>query len=290
MITTLALLLHFGSQAPDVKLGSFDSDGVKIHYAVAGEGEPVVLIHGWMSDATMWGRDSAGNPKLNPPKGFKVIALDCRGHGKSDKPHETTAYGELMAADVVRMLDHLKIDRAHLVGYSMGAFLVGKVVAGHPKRVISAVYGGQVPLVKGALSSGNKETEMFARAVEKDDLASYFMEVAPSGRPKPTRQQAEFIAKFMLNGKDPKALAAAGLSFDRLEVDAEALVEAKVPSLFIYGSKESDHLKARIADLRKKLSKTEEVVVDGADHVTALGRKEFGTSLVKFLEDHRLGR
>jgi len=284
MITAISFVALLAHQDQPVQLGSFDSKGVKVHYAVAGEGEALVLIHGWMSDATMWGRDSAGNPKLNPPKGFKVIALDCRGHGKSDKPHETTAYGDLMAADVVRMLDHLKIDRAHLVGYSMGAFIVGNVVAHHPKRVISAVYGGQVPLVKGAPSSGNREAEIFARAAEQNDLAAYFMEVAPSGRPKPTRQQAEAIAKFMFGGKDPKALSAAGLSFDRLEVDEKALVNARVPSLFIYGSKESDHLKARIADLRKKLSMTEEVMVDGADHVTLLGRKEFGASLMKFIE------
>ena len=286
MITTLALLSQL-SAAPLVQLGSFDSQGVKIHYATVGEGEAIVLIHGWMSDATMWGRDSAGNPKLSPLEGFKIIALDCRGHGKSDKPHEVSAYGELMATDVVRLLDHLKIDRAHLVGYSMGAFIAGSVVANHPKRVNSVVYGGQVPLVEGAPSSGSKEAEIFANAVEANDLAAYLMEVAPSGRTKPTRPQAEVLVKFMFDGKDPKALAAAGLSLDNLQVQEKALIRAQVPALFIYGSKESDHLKARVADLRKKLTKTEEVVVDGADHVTALGRKEFGTSLVQFIQKHK---
>lgn len=91
----------------------------------------------------------------------------------------------------------------------------------------------------------------------------------------------------MFTGKDPKALAAAGLSFDRLLVKEDALIEGQVPSLFIYGSKESDHLKARVADLRKKIAKTEEVVVEGADHVTALGRKEFGTSLVQFIQKYK---
>lgn len=286
MITTLVLLGQL-SAAPQDQLGSFDSKGTKIHYATVGRGEAIVLIHGWMSDATMWGRDSAGNPKLTPLEGFKIIALDCRGHGKSDKPHEVSAYGELMAADVVRLLDHLKIERAHLVGYSMGSFIAGHVVANHPKRVISAVHGGQVPLVIGAPSSGSKEAEIFAKAVDANDLAAYLMEVAPSGRPKPTRPQAEALVKFMFTGKDPKALAAAGLSFDNLQVQETALIEGRVPSLFIYGSKESDHLKARVADLRKKLAKTEEVVIEGADHVTALGRKEFGASLVQFIQKHK---
>jgi pimeloyl-ACP methyl ester carboxylesterase len=287
MLMTLSLLAQLSLAVPQVHLGTIDSNGVDIRYAMAGEGEAVVLIHGWMSDATMWGRDATGSPSPKPPKGFKVIALDCRGHGKSGKPHETSAYGELMASDVVRLLDHLKIDRAHLVGYSMGSFIAGKVVADHPKRVISAIYGGQVPLVAGAPSSGSKETEIFARAVEQNDLPSYFLQVAPSGRPKPTPKQAELYAKLMFEGKDTKALAAAGLTFDRLEVQGEALVKSKVPSLFIYGSKESDHLKGRVADLRKKLFRAEEVAVDGADHVTLLARPEFGTAIVKFLEVHR---
>src|SRR5436190_11906301 len=97
---------------------TFDSNGVKIRYVTEGTGVPVVLIHGWMGDSTTWGRDKSGT-KLKPPDGFQVIALDCRGHGKSDKPHDPAKYGPEMAADVVRLLDHLKIEKAHLVGYSM---------------------------------------------------------------------------------------------------------------------------------------------------------------------------
>src|SRR3954463_7486808 len=103
--------------------GVFDSNGVKIRYVTEGEGEAVVLVHGWMGDSTMWGRDTSGNTKLSPLEGFQLIALDCRGHGKSDKPHEQNKYGAEMAADVVRLLDHLKIKKAHLIGYSMGAFI-----------------------------------------------------------------------------------------------------------------------------------------------------------------------
>src|SRR5262249_52412766 len=141
----------------------------------AGEGEPVVLIHGWMGESSMWGRDLFGNTKLDTTnaKGFRLIALDCRGHGKSDKPHDVERYGPEMAADVVRMLDHLKIAKAHLVGYSSGAFIAGRVAATHPERVLSIVYGGQAPLVATAKSSGpskssgSSEVEIFARAVDE---------------------------------------------------------------------------------------------------------------------------
>src|SRR4051794_6637350 len=102
------------------KDGVFDSNGVKIRYVTEGKGEAVVLIHGWMGDSSMWGRDAAGNTKLDTSRsnGFQVIAIDCRGHGKSDKPHDPDKYGPEMAADVVRLLDHLAIEKAHLIGYS----------------------------------------------------------------------------------------------------------------------------------------------------------------------------
>ncbi len=113
-IAFTALAMHRVALATE---GLFESHGAKIHYVTEGEGEAVVLVHGWMSDVSMWGpRDAAGNVKLKGLPGFQVIALDCRGHGNSDKPHEKEKYGPEMAADVVRLLDHLKIKRAHLIG------------------------------------------------------------------------------------------------------------------------------------------------------------------------------
>jgi len=269
---------------PPTEIGFFDSNGAKIRYAVAGEGEPVVLIHGWMADASMWGRDAKGNPKLNPPPGFRLIALDCRGHGQSDKLHDRALYGPEMAMDVIRLMDHLKIPKAQLVGYSMGAFIVGKIAATHPVRVISAVYGGQVPLVIGAPPSGSRETAVFAKAAEEGKgMGSYILEIFPPGRLKPTPEQANVLAEFMLKGKDAKALAAAGLSFDDLQVAEKDLAACPAPALFIYGSLESEHLKGRVEALRKALSRADVVVIEGSDHVTVLTRSAFGDSIREFL-------
>src|SRR4051794_36541729 len=95
LLSVLTLVLAWASIPGQAHAADdyFDSNGVKIHYVTAGEGEAVVLIHGWMSDTTMWGRDAAGNPKLAPLEGFELIAIDCRGHGKSDKPHDPNQYG-----------------------------------------------------------------------------------------------------------------------------------------------------------------------------------------------------
>lgn len=273
---------------PSTEIAFFDSNGVKIRYAAAGEGEPVVLVHGWMGDATMWGMDAAKNPKLAPLPGFRVIALDCRGHGQSDKPHDRGLYGTEMAMDVIRLMDHLKIPKAHLVGYSMGAFIVGKIAAARPARVISAVYGGQVPLVVGAPPSGSRETAVFAQAVEEGKgMGPYLLEVLPPGRAKLTLEQANVLAEFMLKGKDAKALAAAGLSFDDLQVEEKDLAACPAPALFIYGSLESEHLKGRVEALRHALPKADVVVIEGGDHITTLARPAFGAAIREFLRKNR---
>src|SRR5262249_31779339 len=114
---------------------------------------------------------------------------------------------------------------AHLVGYSSGAFIAGKVAATHPGRVLSVVYAGQAPLVTGVVtkSSGSNEVEVFAKAVDEGkDLGVYITEVFPKDK-KPTEAQASAIAKFMFGGKDVKALAAAGRSFGKLRVTADDL-------------------------------------------------------------------
>lgn len=255
---------------------TFDSNGVKISYVTEGKGEAVVLIHGWMSDVKMWG------PKLTPLDGFQIIALDCRGHGKSDKPHDVVKYGTEMAEDVVRLLDHLKIKRAHLIGYSMGTYIVGKVAATHPDRVLSVIYGGQAPLLIG--EAGSKEIDVFAKAVEEGKgLAPYLLFV----RPELTPQAAEAFAKILYDGKDVKAWAAAGQSFKGLEVNTEDLKKCKVPTLFIHGSKEAESTKTRVAALSKILVGSELKVIEGADHVTTLPNPAFGEALVKFLRASR---
>ena len=270
----------------DATDGMFDSNGVKIRYVTEGTGEPVVLIHGWMADSSMWGRDPSGNTKLNTARseGFQLIALDCRGHGQSDKPHDQKQYGAEMAADVVRLLDHLKIEKAHLIGYSMGAFIAGKVAATHPKRVLSVVYGGQAPLVAGMKSSGSSEVDIFAKAVDEGrDLGSYIIAVMPAGRPKPTEAQASAMAKLMFGGKDVKAFAAAGRSFKDLEVTPKQLRKCKAPVLFIHGGNESDYVKDRVAAVRKLLGRGELKIVAGGDHSTTLIKPEFGSAVLEFL-------
>lgn len=148
-IAAAALALVAAAAAPRTAgADDFDSAGVNIHYTVEGAGEPVVLIHGLYSSAQI-------NWKLpgivaDLAESYRVIAFDARGHGRSDKPEDDGAYGTQMVEDVVRLLDHLKVRRAHVVGYSMGGMIALKLVALHPERVRSAVLGGMGWLQEGS--------------------------------------------------------------------------------------------------------------------------------------------
>jgi len=262
----------------------FDSNGVKIRYVTEGQGEPVVLIHGWLADSSMWGQDPSGNTKLTGADGFQLIALDCRGHGKSDKPHDPEKYGPEMAADVVHLLDHLKIEKAHLIGYSSGAFIAGKVAATHPERVLSVVYAGQAPVIVGWKASDFSEVDVFAKAVDEGKgLGAYIIEVTPRGMGKPTEDFANAIANSLFGDKDVKAFAAAGRGFKNLEVTGEQLAKCKAPILFIHGGNESDHVKNRVAAVRALLGRGELKIVEGGDHMTTLIKPEFASAILEFL-------
>ena len=269
--------------------GTFDSNGVTIRYVTDGTGEPVVLIHGWIGDSSMWGQDRAGKTKLEAVDGFQAIAFDCRGHGQSGKPHDAAKYGPEMAADVVRLLDHLKLKKAHLIGYSSGAFIAGHVAATHPERVISVVYGGQAPVVTEILKPGDfSDCELFAKAVEEGkDLGSYLIAVMPKGRPKPTEEQAKVFARILYDGKDVKAFATAGRSFKDLAVTGEQLKACKAPTLFLHGGNESDHVKGRVAAVHKLLGRGEVKIVEGSDHMTTPAKPAFGEAIIAFLRANK---
>src|SRR5215469_6705144 len=118
----------------------FRSDGVTIRYLVEGEGEPVLLIHGLGASVhVQWGASGVIQALA---KDHRVIAYDNRGHGRSGKPHDPQRYGEETVEDAVRLLDHLEIPKAHIVGYSMGALITNKLLVEHPDRFLSATLGG----------------------------------------------------------------------------------------------------------------------------------------------------
>ena len=121
--------------APDRVLTTGD---VRLRYRVVGSGEPVVLLHPLGASLEMWGRfaDSLATQ-------YRVIALDQRGFGQSSKFADPARFGAEMSTDVVRLLDHLRVRRAHVVGYSLGAAVASHLAVRAPDRVatVSLVAG-----------------------------------------------------------------------------------------------------------------------------------------------------
>jgi pimeloyl-ACP methyl ester carboxylesterase len=122
----------------------FDSDGVRLHFEVVGpeSGTPVVLVHGFASDYQLNWVGTRWQETLTKA-GYRLIGLDCRGHGSSEKPHDPAAYAlEVMTADVRRLLDHLDIGVADYLGYSMGAHIGLQAMLDYAGRLRHAVLGG----------------------------------------------------------------------------------------------------------------------------------------------------
>ena len=256
---------------------SFDSNGVKIHYVVEGKGEPVLLIHGFTANINMQWRLPGVIQALT--KDYQIIALDNRGHGRSGKPHDPKQYGMEMVEDQVRLLDHLKIKKAHVVGYSMGAMITAKLLTTHPDRLLSATLGGAAGLRDGAdMSFFN----LLADSLEQGKgFRPLILGLTPAGRPRPSDDQIEKINLALAAANDTKALAAVVRSWKDLTVSDEKLKANRLPALAIVG--DLDPLKKGVDDLKDRLAGVQIVVLENSDHMTAFAKPDFVKELKAFL-------
>jgi pimeloyl-ACP methyl ester carboxylesterase len=259
----------------------FDSNGLKIHYVVEGQGDPVVLIHGFTASIPVqWGLPGIQS-KLS--KDYQVIALDNRGHGKSDKPHDPAQYGPEMVADVIRLLDHLKIRKAHVVGYSMGGFMTSYLLTAHPERVITATLGGA-----GWSKADDARLSFMAELAESLDagkgIGPLIVRLTPADRPKPTAEQINAINQMLMLTNDSKALAACIRGMKGLAVTEEKLRANKVPTLALIG--EQDPLKVGVDEMQKVMANLTVEVIQGTDHMTAFRAPTFTDDLRAFLASH----
>jgi pimeloyl-ACP methyl ester carboxylesterase len=278
LVCGLVLLCGNGRGAEE---SSFNSNGVKIHYLVEGKGEPVVLIHGFSVNKDFQWKLPGIIQSL--AKDHRVIALDCRGHGKSEKPTDPKKYGREMVEDIVRLLDHLHIKKAHVVGYSMGAVITSKLMVTHPERLLSATLGGAGPFREG--TPPPPFLLALIDSLEKGKGMGPLIEaLTPAGKPKPTPEQIDEINRLMV-GNNGKALAAVVRGWKELTVTDEQLKANKVPALALIG--EADPLKKGVDDLKERMSHLQVVVIDRADHINAFTDKTFVRSLRKFLSEHR---
>jgi len=256
---------------------TFDSNGVELRYSVSGQGQPVVLLHGFTASVeTNWG---APGILGRLAEGFQVIALDQRGHGQSGKPHEPAAYGDQMVQDVIRLLDHLGLEKAHVVGYSMGGFITLKLVTTAPERLLSAVLGGAGwrPPPEG----GDPTMEALAVSLENGEGIGPLLEaLTPAGQTM-SEEQKRFANQTVLASNDPLALAAVIRGMGALDVPEMALGKIAVPILAVVGA--IDPLAAGVDALAERLPTLRVEKIDGADHMTAIASPLLREAIWEFL-------
>jgi pimeloyl-ACP methyl ester carboxylesterase len=265
----------------------FTSGGVRLRYVERGQGEPVVLLHGngsWIE--TMWG-DTGVIDALSTQ--YRVIALDFRGYGKSGKPYDPVAYGSHMGDDVVMLLDHLGLKRAHIVGYSMGARITSWLVVNRPDRVISATLGASTYYLD--TPDERKSFEASAQGAEASSPAQRAQQIKQGNPGMTDAQAAEFIAdRAKMN--DPRAVAAAQRGMTGVFISESAFASTKVPMLHVIGSRDTSRLPASRRLKDKVLPTVEFKIVEGATHTGPQGlfrRSEFVEAIKAFLGSHRSG-
>lgn len=261
----------------------FDSNGVKIHYIDEGQGTPVVLVHGFTINSRLqWYVPGIAQALA---KHYRVISVDCRGHGLSGKPHDAKQYGPNMADDVIRLLDHLHIAKAHVVGYSMGGYIVLNLLARYPERLLSVTTGGAGVPRTLELDFLNE----LADALDAGKgMGLLLRRLNPPDQPEPTAEQIKTADRFLNLFNDTKALAAAIRGLKDLAVPEAALKANKVPVLALIG--DDDPFKSQVDNMKGKLADLTTVVIKGADHMDAFERPQFLRALQQFLAAHTPAR
>jgi pimeloyl-ACP methyl ester carboxylesterase len=188
-----------------------------------------------------------------------------------------------MGRDISRLLDHLGLSKAHIVGYSMGAHIVAQMLTTDPERFVTATLGG----ASGRRNwSADDEQRVNIEAAEMDQgmLRSQIIRLWPKDQPPPTDEQVRQRSAERLVGKDPLALAAVRRSNRDQVVSEAAMAAVKVPTLGVVGT--ADPYLAEFNDLKRVMPQMTLVTIEGASHGSAPGRPEFVKAIQEFLAAH----
>jgi pimeloyl-ACP methyl ester carboxylesterase len=244
---------------------SFKNGDVEIAYLDEGEGEPIVLVHGFASTKEVnW--VNTGWVTTLTRAGRRVVALDDRGHGQSSKLYDPADYHTaLMADDVAALMSHLNIERADVMGYSMGARITSYLALNHPERVRSAILGGLgIHLVDGVGLPMS-----IAEALEAPSLADV---TDPMGR--------TFRAFADQTKSDRKALAAC-IRGSRQTLTREEVAKIGIPVLVAVGTK--DPVAGSAHELAALIPAARALDIPDRDHMLAVGDKVYKAGVLEFL-------
>lgn len=280
----LATVATFGNSAQSEQ--TFTSDGVRIRFVDHGKGDPIVLIHGLLGSLDDWRTTTTVAQDL--ARDHRVIAIDLRGHGQSDKPRDPAAYGVRLTEDVLRLLDHLKIDRAHIVGYSFGGAVTAKLLVTHPERFATAILGGSSARQRGTAEDVKAAEGQAAGFLSDPPLREAIVRMAPAGEPLSETQIRE-RSRQIIGTNDPQALAAFVRGGVSLAVSEAELRAVRVPVLAIVGS--NDPALRGVNELKALMPAMSVRVIDGGVHIISEERgtprfPEFVEAIRAFVKAH----
>ncbi|MEI9992417.1 MAG: alpha/beta fold hydrolase [Rhizomicrobium sp.] len=251
-------------------MATFESGGLTLAYddiGGPGEGRPMILVHGFASNrAENWRR--LGWYGAFERRRMRVIALDCRGHGESAKPHDPVLYGrEAMAGDILALMDHLAVPRAHILGFSMGSRLALAAALRAPERFATLTLGGTgEKLFERREIAGNP----MAEAMEAEDVESIADPMLKSFRQFADDQKEDrFALAALTRAKDQP--------FSRADVE-----KLPVPVLVVAGAR--DELAGDPEPLAKAFPDGRAVVIPGMDHFSIIGHALFKATVFEFLD------
>jgi pimeloyl-ACP methyl ester carboxylesterase len=234
-------------------------DGTRIYYEVQGNGEPVILIHGFMNTAENWKKKPVYDTLVK--SGYKVITLDLRGNGRSDKPHMDAAYAnDAEAKDIMQLAILLQLPNYDVVGYSRGSIITARLLV-LDSRIQKAVIGGM----------GEQFTNpewprriQFYHALAADTVPALH----------------DMVQNAKKNGLDIQALACQ--QKEQPSTSAAELGKIHIPVLVICGDKDSAN--GNGATLAAMIPGAKFMTVPG-EHNTAWGTREFAEKVIGFLKE-----
>lgn len=243
----------------------FQHDKLDFYFVDEGEGDPIVLVHGFASNIDVnWIAPGWISTLRNA--GRRVLALDCRGHGRSSKPHDPKAYGlPIMGEDVLALLDHVEVERADLLGYSMGGRIGALLMLKHPARIRSAILGG----IGASLITGPGRGDHIVAALEAPSSAAVANPLARSFR------------IFAEQTKSDLAALAACMRSLAHQFRPEELAKCKVPSLIVRGG--DDDIAGPAREIAAMIPGAHYVEIPERNHMSAVGDKVFKQAALDFL-------
>jgi pimeloyl-ACP methyl ester carboxylesterase len=253
-------------------MATFQSGGFNLAYddIQGGSAGTVVLVHGFATNREEnWRR--LGWLTALERKGYRAVALDLRGHGQSDKPHDPAAYGRAqLAGDVVGLMDHLGLGRVDLLGYSMGSHLSLRIALTAPDRINNLILGG----VGGRMLPGAPQPPP-----PKMTMAEAMRAADPSTIPDATMKGFRQFADNQ--GDDREALAACSQGLAQ-PLDPDDLLTLRMPVLVVAGAR--DEIAGDPQALADAIPGAKAVTLPGVDHFSAIPHALFKASVFDFLE------